>query len=124
MEPGMRRVLFVDDEPSLLSALRRLLHRERYRWAMTFLPDGQAALDAMQDEPFDVVVTDMRMPIMDGVALLQQVHQLYPRTALLVLSGYADPTATLSAVHLARQILLKPCEPAVLVEAIEGALTA
>jgi DNA-binding NarL/FixJ family response regulator len=119
---SLSRVLFVDDEPSVLSALRRLLFPQRYRWAMTFAASGRAALEAMLDEPFDVVVTDMLMPDMDGAALLHEVHQLYPQTALLVLSGYSDASATLSASQLARQILRKPCEPAALIEAISSAL--
>ena len=57
---------------------------------MTFAPGGAAALEAMQSEPFDVVITDMQMPVMDGAALLREVHEQYPQTALLVLSGYAD----------------------------------
>jgi DNA-binding NarL/FixJ family response regulator len=120
---SLSRVLFVDDEPSVLSALRRLLFSQRHRWAMTFAASGQAALEAMLDEPFDVVVTDMLMPDMDGAALLREVHELYPHTALLVLSGYSDASATLSASKLARQILRKPCEPATLIEAISSALT-
>jgi DNA-binding NarL/FixJ family response regulator len=119
---SLSRVLFVDDEPSVLSALRRLLYSQRSRWSMTFVSSGQAALEAMLDEPFDVVVTDMLMPDMDGATLLGEVQQLYPRTGLLVLSGYSDAGATLSASKLARQILKKPCEPATLIEAISAAL--
>jgi DNA-binding NarL/FixJ family response regulator len=119
---AVRRVLFVDDEPSLLAALRRMLFRQRSRWDMTFAPGGAAALQAMQSEPYHVVITDMQMPLMDGAALLREVHEQYPQTALLVLSGYADAGTTTSASSLARQILTKPCDPQTLINAIDTAL--
>jgi len=122
--PKKYRVLFVDDEPSLLSALRRMLFPQRQRWDMTFVVGGQAALDAMQQESFDVLVTDMRMPGMDGAALLREAERCSPHTARLVLSGYADTEATETAKQLAQRILTKPCEPDVLVESIEHACNA
>jgi DNA-binding NtrC family response regulator len=121
-EQRLQRVLFVDDEPNLLSALRRMLFPQRQRWAMSFAVGGDAALEAMRDEPFDVIVTDMRMPGMDGAALLRETARRYPETARLVLSGYADASATVSASELARETLSKPCEPDVLIGAIERAL--
>jgi YesN/AraC family two-component response regulator len=65
------RILFVDDEPHLLAGLRRMLQlRHRGDWAMSFVGGGAAALEAMQTQPFDVVVSDFRMPGIDGAQLL------------------------------------------------------
>src|SRR5438270_12315894 len=115
-------VLSVDDEPSLLAALRRVLFTQRDRWHMQFATCGQQALELMLAEPFDVVITDMRMPGMDGAELLREVQRLYPATARIVLSGYAEAEATSSALSLASQFLTKPCDPDVLIEAIDRAI--
>jgi CheY-like chemotaxis protein len=72
----MKRVLFVDDEPKVLDALRRLLYAMRRQWEMAFLAGGQEALAYLAQHPCDVVVTDMRMPGIDGSQLLRQVRQL------------------------------------------------
>ncbi len=66
-----RRVIFVDDEPNLLGGLRRML-RGRRDWYCIFADSGPAALELFAEEPFDVVVTDMRMPGMDGAHLLMR----------------------------------------------------
>jgi len=118
------RVLFVDDEPSLLAALRRMLFGQRDRWSLAFASGGHEALDLLAREPADVVVTDMRMPGMDGVTLLREVERLYPRTQRIVLSGYAEAEATASALGVARQFLTKPCAPESLIHAIDQALAA
>lgn len=115
------RVLFVDDEPSLLSALRRMLFSQRDRWSMQFAGSGPEALQMMQAQPVDVIVTDMRMPGMDGLALLREVQRLYPATERLVLSGYAEAEAMDGALGLAREFLSKPCEPDELIAAVDRA---
>lgn len=62
----MKRILFVDDERNVLDGLRRMLRNMRKEWDMAFCQGGEEALDALGGEPFDVVVSDMRMPGMDG----------------------------------------------------------
>jgi CheY-like chemotaxis protein len=116
------RLLFVDDEPFMLSALRRVLSPERTRWAMAFVSSGNEALQALQQEIFDVIVSDMRMPGMDGDVLLGEVNRLYPDVFCMVLSGYAAPSAASSVMRVAQRYLSKPCDPVELVEAIESAL--
>lgn len=110
----MKRILFVDDEPQLLDGLRRMLRDQRAAWEMAFAPGGREALALLQRAPFDVVVSDMRMPGMDGATLLASVKEQFPAVVRIVLSGHTDPEAALRAVPVAHQFLTKPCEPAAL----------
>lgn len=115
-------LLFVDDEQPLLHGLRNVLHGERARWDQRFAQGGEDALRQLQERPADVVVTDMRMPQMDGLALLGAVKQQWPRAARIVLSGYADLAVVAQASAVAHQYLLKPCDPEVLKTVIDRAL--
>jgi HD-like signal output (HDOD) protein len=114
----MIRVLFVDDEAPVLEAMKRAMHRMRGEWTMEFRTSGAAALQALETFPADVVVSDMRMPGMDGWELLAQVKKLYPQTARLVLSGYSDPGAIMRLVGTAHQYMAKPGESETLKTAI------
>jgi HD-like signal output (HDOD) protein len=115
-------VLFVDDEPHLLSALRRALSGQCQVWSLRFAGSGAEALELLAEQPVDVVVSDMRMPGMDGGQLLADVRMRHPRTARIVLSGHADLEAVVAAVGPTQQFLAKPCDPRVLVQAIETVL--
>ncbi len=112
------RILFVDDEPNVLAGLRRMLHEMRGEWSMEFAPSGAEALAACERAPFDVVVTDMRMPHMDGATLLGHVKQRWPATVRIVLSGNVERTTLLRSVETAHQHLSKPCDPVHLKSAI------
>jgi HD-like signal output (HDOD) protein len=102
-----KRIIFVDDEPNILAGIQNLL---RNVWEMVFALGGEAALAEMKKAPFDVVVSDMRMPGMDGAALLERVRNEYPATARIVLSGHAEPEVLMRAVSVAHQFLSKPCD--------------
>ncbi len=117
----MTRILFVDDEPRILEALQRLLRPQRREWEMVFAAGGEAALAALAAAPFDVVVTDMRMPGIDGGTLLRRVQQDYPDTIRIVLSGHTELESALRAVPVAHQFLSKPCDPQTLREVVERA---
>lgn len=106
----MKRVLFVDDEPKLLDGLRRMLRTLRREWDMEFAASGPEALERLAASPFDVVVTDMRMPGMDGSELLREVMARYPATVRIILSGQCDRGTVLQAVAAAHQFLTKPCD--------------
>lgn len=110
----MNRILFVDDEPAFLESLRILLRKQRSIWDMSFAVGAQEALEKMAKAPFDVVVSDMRMPGMDGAELLRRVKEIDPSAARVVLSGYADPDMFERAVPVAQQYLTKPCSAATL----------
>lgn len=104
------RILFVDDEPSILEALKRMLRSNRDCWDMEFVGSAVEALKALEREAFDVVVSDMRMPDMDGAQLLKEVQVRSPRTVRLVLSGYADLEASMRSVCVSHQYIAKPCD--------------
>ena len=76
----MTRVLFVDDETRVLEGLQRMLRARRHEWEMVFADNGPSALEACDRLPFDVVVSDMRMPGMDGASLLSEVQRRHPDT--------------------------------------------
>jgi putative nucleotidyltransferase with HDIG domain len=114
----MIRVVFVDDEPQVLQAMRRNLHAMRHDWDMEFVPGSETALATLQAVSADVIVSDMRMPGMDGWQLLAEVRRLYPQTVRLILSGHAEATSIMRAVGIAHQYLAKPCECAAVREAI------
>ena len=115
----MRSVLFVDDEPQLLASLRDALRSKRQGWRMGFVGSGEAALDELQRNGYDVVVSDMRMPGMDGAALLDQVRRTQPSAVRIVLSGYADMGGVARAAAVAHRFLAKPCPIADLVRVID-----
>jgi|HubBroStandDraft_5_1064220.scaffolds.fasta_scaffold05370_3 putative nucleotidyltransferase with HDIG domain len=112
------RIVFVDDELNILQAMGRSFHGMRNEWNMEFLSSGAAALDSLSKAPADVIVSDMRMPGMDGWQLLAEVKKRYPQTVRLVLSGHADPSSVMRAVGTAQLYLAKPCESGSLKAAI------
>ncbi|MDE3178546.1 MAG: HDOD domain-containing protein [Acidobacteriota bacterium] len=115
----MKRVLFVDDEPNVLQGLQRMLRSQRFGCEMSFAPGGEAALTLMEATRFDVIVSDMRMPHLDGAALLALVRERYPEVIRVVLSGHADMDSAFRAVPVAHLFLAKPCDPTTLRVAIE-----
>ena len=115
----MRRILFVDDEPHILDGLRRMHRARRDRWEMRFAEGGALAIAALSAAPADVVVTDMRMPQMDGAALLELVATRWPETVRIVLTGQTDEAAAARAAHVAHQFLMKPCDDATLWDVVE-----
>jgi DNA-binding NarL/FixJ family response regulator len=112
------RALFVDDEPMVLSGLRRMLRCLRHDWEMSFATSGREALALLERDDYAVVVSDMRMPEMDGATLLNEVAIRHPAVARVILSGHAELDAILRAVRPAHLFLAKPSDPKLL----EGAL--
>ncbi|MCK4660243.1 MAG: response regulator [Phycisphaerae bacterium] len=91
------RVLIVDDEENILAALRRLLRREPYE--LISATSAQEALRMMQSEPAQLVITDYRMPGMTGTELLHEIQRHWPETIRIVLSGYSEVKAIISAIN-------------------------
>ena len=115
------RILFVDDNPLVLDGLRRQLRSMRDEWEMDFIGSGPEALALLATTPHDVVVSDMRMPGMNGAELMEEVMRLYPQTIRFILSGYADQELVMQCVGTAHQYLSKPCDIEVLKSALSNA---
>lgn len=105
-----KKILFVDDEANVLDGLRRILRDMRGQWEMEFAASGQQAIEILGSRAFDVVVTDIRMPGMDGRQLLEKVKQSYPQMVRIILSGHSEKDLIFSSVGLAHQFLSKPCD--------------
>ena len=118
----MRKILFVDDESMVLDGLRRMLRSMRQEWDMTFVESGQMALDWLEKNNCDVIVSDMRMPGMDGAQLLGEVRQRHPHMIRLALSGHSEVEMLLESVRATHQFLAKPCDPEILRSTVERAL--
>ncbi len=107
----MHHILFVDDEPRVLGGIRRQLSSLFDECVIVFVESGAAALRvlAQPGNQFDVIITDIRMPGMDGITLLKRVQQLYPHMMRIVLSGHVERDSAMRAIGLAHQFLSKPC---------------
>jgi len=116
------RIVFVDDEVNILNGIRRSLRGMRANWDMEFFTSGQAALDGLSKAPAEVVVSDMRMPEMDGAQLLSQVKDRWPQTVRFILSGFSNEEAILRTIGPSHQYLAKPCESETLISAIERSI--
>lgn len=116
-----RRVMFVDDEVRILDALRNRLRRQRHSWDMTFVDSGRAALEHLAGNEVDVIVSDMRMPQMDGATLLARVQAEHPSVVRIVLSGHSETEASLRAANVAHQFLTKPCDAGTIEQVIDRA---
>lgn len=115
------RVLFVDDEQDVLDGLENRLRHLRKQWSMRFAHGPDKALQLIDQQAFDVIVTDMRMPGMDGGELLTKVRKAHPALIRIVLSGQTEKESMLRALSVAHQVLAKPCDAAQLENAIHRA---
>ena len=91
-----KKVLFVDDEKSILVALRRLCRNTG--WDIYTAESGDEGLSIIDEHAIDLVVSDMRMPKMNGAEFLEQVVEKSPSTVRILLTGYSEVTATLAAI--------------------------
>src|SRR5712691_8353296 len=118
----LKRVLFVDDDQHILNGIKRTLHCMRTEWQMAFSASGEEALKKLAESEFDVIVTDMRMPGMNGSELLAEVLQRYPGMVRIVLSGTVEHDLVLRSATTAHQYLAKPCDAKTLRATLDGAL--
>ncbi len=86
----MKTILFVDDEPHIIDGLKRSLRPMWHEEKVVFANSGTEALERLAQQPFDVVVTDMRMPGISGAQLLTEVLKQYPQIVRIMLSGHSD----------------------------------
>jgi putative nucleotidyltransferase with HDIG domain len=121
-EGPVQRLLFVDDEPRVLDSLRRQLASRRAEWELHFATSGEAALDTLARAEFDAIVTDIRMPGMDGATLLEEVRRRCPGTFRVVLSGHCETGMASRALAAAHRYLSKPCDTDTLKETLDRGL--
>jgi len=117
------RVLFVDDEPNILDALRRILRPLRNEWQMEFCENGKEALQALENGSCDVVVSDMKMPGMDGAEFLSAIKDKHPDSIRIALSGETDANMIYRCVQHAHQYLAKPCDMDMLTGTVQRAFS-
>ena len=124
MPESTKNVLFVDDDPEIISSTRRFLHMKRQDWQVTFAASGGEALLRLKERTYDVVISDIRMPGMSGIDLLQYVRAQYPQAVRIALSGHADRESSLKISGLAHQYLVKPCPIEDIITTIQQTLSA
>lgn len=115
-------LLFVDDEPSILSALRRLFRPHGYR--ILVAEGGAAGLAVLEQEHVDLIISDMRMPEMDGATFLKQACKRWPNTVRILLTGYADVSSTVAAINEGEifRYISKPWDDEEIVKIVADAL--
>lgn len=116
------KLLLVDDEPNILTSLNRLLRPEGY--SIRTAESGAHALELLAQEPADVIISDMRMPAMDGAAFLKEARAGWPDSVRLLLTGFSDTESTVSAINEGgiHMYLNKPWDDAQLLQAVRGAV--
>lgn len=119
-----RKILIVDDEPSVVRGLRVGLHQFRERWEVQCATSGQEALQLLEDRPVDALVTDVRMPGLDGESLLRRVAELWPATLRVVLSGDPGRASLVRLRRLAHHFFSKPAAVQLLFRRIDDSLEA
>jgi CheY-like chemotaxis protein len=117
-------VLFVDDEPNILSAVRRHVRRYRDEWDLHFANGGVEAVKVITCETVDIIVTDMKMPEVDGTRLLEWISEHHPKIIRFVLSGEAKPDEIYRIVGRSHRFLAKPCDPEAIVAGIRDVVDA
>ncbi|MCA9039691.1 MAG: response regulator [Planctomycetaceae bacterium] len=116
------RILFVDDEPLWLSSWMRNLKRSRVPYELELATDAAEALQILREQEIDVLVTDYRMPGIDGGQLLEEVQQNYPHVICIMLSGTTENLKS-DLRQRGVEFLSKTEQPEVLYKAIENALS-
>lgn len=118
----MQNILLVDDNPNVLYSFKRALHTGKNQWNILTAESASDALDIMAHEPVDIIISDLRMPIMDGVTLLSIVSKQSPSTLRIAITGDADPLLCQQAALVAHQFIAKPVEPQELARIINQAV--
>ena len=112
-------VLFVDDDPNILSGLKRVLRSQRKNWHLIFTDGGEKALELMQQSEVDVIVSDMLMPGMNGCALFEKISKQYPGVIRIMLSGQTSRTNVAKSILNSHLFLSKPCPIEYLINTLE-----
>ncbi len=116
------RILFVDDEENVLEGIENRLRRYRRRWEMDFSVGPHQALEMLEEKKYDAIVSDMRMPEIDGAVLLMRVRDKYSGMLRIVLTGQTEKDQILKSLSVAHRVLNKPCDAILLESAIADAI--
>lgn len=107
MENHIHSILFVDDDPMVLQGLKRSLDEYSDHWKADFAASGKDALQKLSEKHYDAIVTDMHMPVMDGIQLLDLVSKTSPGVMRFVLSGHVTDLQVMRATTIAHQMIAK-----------------
>ncbi|TIH15598.1 HDOD domain-containing protein [Marinifilum sp. JC120] len=112
------KILFVDHDKNILDSFRAMMHGLRKEWKSRFAATGQDTLEMIGKNEFDVVITDMKLPDMDGCELLNKIAKIQPDTIRIMLSGHSDMPSLLKSAKHTHQFLSKPCSTDLLINTI------
>ena len=118
---SIKNIVFVDNEKKVLKSLKRVFYPMRKKWAVSLFNSPHEALEVISNGGVDVVFTDLKMPGMNGLELLQKVKSISPSTLRILLTGQADEEANQRSVSIVHQYLQKPCELETIKEVITRA---
>lgn len=116
------RLLLVDDQRLVIQGLQRLLRRQQETWEVLTEESARGAIGLLEQEDFDVLLTDLNMPGFGGADLLDWARLNRPGMVRIVLTGHQDPVLILRAIGSAHRFLSKPCDPALLFQELAGVL--
>lgn len=114
-----RQIIFVDDDVFVLKGYQRALEPYAGAWDVYFCTTGQEALTLIGRQPFDAIITDLRMPGMSGIELLEQVILHHPSIIRMIMSGNVEEPSAYRAASLAHQLMAKPCDIQTIFSAVE-----
>lgn len=114
-------ILFVDDDQNIIHGLKRMLYTKRREWKLLFASNGNEAINIISEQHVDIIVSDMRMPKMNGIELLNYIKVHYPHIIRIILSGYSDKEMILRSATTVHQFLAKPCDADTLIQTINKA---
>lgn len=118
---GRPRVLVADDEPAIRELLAKTLALAEYD--VDPVPDGRTALARLQGSPHDLLITDLKMPGMDGLALIREVRRLHPALPVIIITAYSTEASAIEAINLGVQgYLTKPFRIAKILSTAAAAL--
>lgn len=115
----MKRILVVDDEPQVLDGIRKALRPFRKDWSVETAEGGRAGIEKLKAEPFVAIVSDARMPGVDGEQVMKAAREFQPQSVRIVLSGQVERAMGHRLASVAHQFLAKPSEASVILAAIE-----
>ncbi|MDY6967571.1 MAG: response regulator [Spirochaetota bacterium] len=105
----MKKIIFVDDEINLLQGLKRSLRSKKGEWDMLFLESGKETLEVLKRSRYDIIVSDYRMPDINGIELLKVIKEKYPYMIRILLTGQSEAEIFEKAKDLVNVYLPKPC---------------